>query len=64
MKERKKAWDRLEGERQLLLANVKDAEKALTTVSKDKDKLLAFIGSVDTSLQQAMKHFKLLSETR
>ena len=47
----------------MLLANVQDAEKALTTVSKDKDQLLAFIRSVETSLHQATKHLKLLSES-
>jgi len=62
-KDLKKSTSRLETERQLLLTNVRDAEKALTTVSKDKDKLLAFIASVETSLQQAMKHLKLLSES-
>jgi hypothetical protein len=47
--------DRLEKERDVLLANVRDAEKALTTVAKDKDRLHAFIKTTEKSLQQAMK---------
>lgn len=36
----------------------------MTTVSKDKDRLLAFVKSTETTLQRAMKHLKLLSESR
>jgi len=53
--------EKLESERQILLANINDAEKALTTVSKDKDRLHLFVKSTEKSLEQLKKHLKLLA---